>query len=175
MSLISKLKGDDETDTESVTEPTLEFARDPEPGERPSRGRKATSVKAVPVTPSKAQVTKMAKEVADDLAGLLDMGATLWALAGDECCAPILEEQAKPISDALVACLSRNPRLLARLATTDIISMTVQFTGLYKALKPLAVTVYHNHISKAVDDEGDGSGVSRDGVVNLRQYPAFSA
>lgn len=114
----------------------------------------------------------MSKSVAEDLAGLFDLGGTLWEFAGDECCAPILQEQSKPLGDAIAACLARNPRLLAKFVDLDVVSLTVLVGAIGKALKPVAVAVWKNHISGAgFDKEGtDGSG-----GIDFAQFPAYAA
>ena len=163
---ISKVNGP-ETDPDSG----IEFARDPVPNERPPRkaGRKAAPVPAArkPVT----SVARLSREVAEDLATLIEVGATAWGLT-DDCCAPVLEMQAKPIADALTSILARNPRVLMALAESDVAVLTIQVIALGKALTPVGKAVYHNHISKAVDD--DSGDDRRPGAVNLGAFPAYS-
>lgn len=150
-----------------------EFLRDPEPGERPTRGRgRPRKTAAAPAEPSKTQVTRLTKSVAADLAGLFDLGGTMWELAGDTCCAPVLQEQAKPMGDAIAACLARNPRLLAKLVDLEFVSLTVLIGALGKAVKPVVEAIYHNHIAGGGDnDDGPDGGNGFD----ASRYPAYSS
>ncbi len=169
MSLLDKLQ----MRSESIPENDPELTQDPEPGEKPARGRRSpTKAKATPAAPRKATpaVSRMAKEVAEDLASLLEGTAAVWGMS-DQCCAPILEQQAKPIAEALTGILARNPRLLAKFADTDIVSYTLQAAALGRALLPVGKAVYANHVSKAVDDDQEAH---RDGSVHLGQFPAFN-
>jgi hypothetical protein len=157
----------DDLETGEESEP--QFDQDPEPGQRP-RSRRARKTAAPPARKATASVTKMAKEVSADLASLIEMSAAVWGMT-DECCAPILERQAKPIADAFTSILSRNPRLLAKFANTDLVAYSIQAGLLFKALKPVATAVYHNHVSKTDEDEGEATN---GGVVHLGNFPAFS-
>jgi hypothetical protein len=168
MGLLDRLELVQKDAPESNSEDAPEFAQDPEPGERPRRKARKT---VAPVTPRKPAptVARMAKEVGEDLASLIEMGAAVWGMT-DECCTPVLEQQAKPIAEAFTAILSRNPRLLASFANTDLVAYALQGGMLFKALKPVAQTVYRNHVSKAHNGE---EGQSRDGV-NLGIFPAYA-
>lgn len=178
MGLLDKLNFGPESETENdaqfapqfAEQFATPFAQDPEPGTRPARGRKTTA-KAAPAGRKVAPGTaKLAREVAEDFATLLEGTAAVWGLR-DQCCAPVLEQQAKPIADALVAILARNPRLLARFADTSIAAYTMQSVALGKALLPVGKAVYHNHIGKAVDD--DQEGPHHDGASHIEQFPPF--
>jgi hypothetical protein len=171
MSLVEKLKMRTEIGPEIDEEIGTVFEQDPAPGERPTRGRK-TGGRAAPATTRKpAGTAKLAREVAEDLATLLEGTAAVWGLQ-DQCCAPVLEQQAKPIADALVGILSRNPRLLAKFAATDLVSYTLQSVALGKALLPVGRAVYRNHVSKAVDD--DAQEGQDNGAIRLADFPTFS-
>lgn len=175
MSLLEKLSIRPESDTENGPEIEPVFAQDPEPGERPSRAKKASGRAATKPPAARrpaVSTAKMAKEVSEDLATMLEVGATMWGLT-DDCCAPVLEQQAKPIADALVGILSRNPRLLAQLANSSIAVMGVQSIALFNALAPVGKAVYRNHISNAVDDDQEGAHDAT-GAVHLGNFPAFS-
>jgi hypothetical protein len=172
MGLLDKLQIRTENDTELPEELEPEFAQDPEPGTARNTVRKS-NVKSVrqPVrqAPSMAKLTK---QVADDLATIIEIGATMWGLT-DDCCAPTLEAQAKPISDALVGILGRNPRMLMALAQSDMAVLSVQMIALGKAVAPVGKAVYRNHISKAHDDNDDQER-AHDGGIHLGTFPAFS-
>lgn len=166
MGLLSTLKMEDENSDEKTTELAPKFEPDPEPGQSPSsRRRPAARRKALPAggTMSTAAVKKMSRDVAGQLAGLIDMTGTLWELSGDKCCAPIVQEQAKPVGDALAACLERNPALLARMVDVDFVTMIIQIGAVGKALKPIGEAVWHNHISGEHHGGGDdGPGFDAD-------------
>lgn len=166
MGILDKLQFADKSELELVPEIGPEFEQDPEPGERPRRRKASPKADSAPAMPTKAATTKMAKEVAEDLASLIEMGAAVWGMS-DECCAPTLEQQAKPIADALTGILARNPRLLAKFADTDMVAYSIQAGLLFKALKPVAVKVYANHVSRTAEG-GHGDG------VHLGAFPAYS-
>jgi len=158
-----------EIEVENPSENPIEFTADPEPGERPARRRSGRARTPAPAgEPSKTQLTKMTKEVAADLAGLFDLGGTLWEVAGDECCAPILQQQAKPMGDAIAACLARNPKLLARFTDLDVVSMTVLVGAIGKAVKPVGMAIWHNHVKGGGDEYGPAG-------IDFDQFPAFPA
>lgn len=168
MGLLDRLQLVPNSDSEDAPEIGPEFDQDPDPGERPRRAvRKRTPAAATPRKQSPS-VAKMAKEVSEDLTSLIEMGAAIWGMT-DECCAPTLETQARPIAESITAILSRNPRLLAKFADTDLVAYSVQAGMLFKALKPVATTVYHNHVSKTVEEGATGDG------IHLGNFPAFSA
>lgn len=173
MALMDKLQIVTESGGESGEEFEQDYQQDPEPGtpapKKPSRRRSSATRKAAPTrrTPT---VTKLAKEVAEDLTTLIQGAAAVWGMQ-DECCAPILEQQAKPIAQAFTSILSRNPRLLEKFASTDIVSYTLQSVALGKALLPVGQAIYHNHVSKAVEEGHDESG---NGAIHLDQFPAFN-
>lgn len=166
MSLLESLKIAPRNTTENGGEIVEQFAQDPAPNERPPRGRpkKATAAARPTTAPTTA---RMAKEVAEDLATLLEGGAALWGLS-DQCCAPVLEQQARPIAVALTGILARNPRLLAKFAQADIVSYTLQFAALGRALAPVGTAFYRNHVSKAHEDEAGGEVAG--GGINLAQF-----
>lgn len=171
MGFLDSLKFESKTDKENELEIDTGFAQDPEPGDftpvsapekKPTR-RRSTSMRT-----AGSSNTKLAKEVAEDLASLIEGGAVVWGMR-DQCCAPVLEQQAKPIADALTAVLARNPRLLAKFADADFAVATVQIIALGRAVAPVAKAVYQNHVSKATNDEGPDD----DGHVHLGNFPAF--
>lgn len=170
MGLLDNLKFTSDSDPEIDPESGPLFVQDPEPGERPA-ARKSSGRKVAPAKRTTPGTAKLAKEVAEDLTTLLAGTAAVWGLT-DQCCAPVLEEQAKPIADALTAILARNPRLLAKFADTDIAVYTVQTIALGRALLPVGKAVYQNHVSRAVDDEESHN--HDNGSVHLGQFPAFS-
>lgn len=140
-----------------------EFPQDPAPTERPAaRGKKPAPRKvAAPRSPT---VAKLAKEVGEDLATMLGMTAAAWSLT-DQCCAPVLEEQAPDIAKALTAILARNPRLLAKLAQADTAILAMQVVALGKALLPVGQAIYRNHVAKEDGEHGGG--------VPLDHFPAY--
>jgi hypothetical protein len=173
MGLLDKLELRTESEPDDDSQIVPVFEPDPEPGERPSRRRRTRRTATVPArTTSKASTTKMAKEVSEDLASLIEMTAAVWGMS-DQCCSPVLERQAKPIAESLVAILARNPRLLAKFASTDLVAYSVQAGLLFKAFKPVVTTVYANHVSKAVDDEDQGDAVNG-AAIRLANYPAYA-
>lgn len=176
MGLLESLKFGSENDTELEEESGQTLPQDPEPGQAPARRRgRPPRRPADPGGMTTAQVNKLSKSVGADLAGLLDLGGTVWEMAGDKCCAPVLQDQSKPIGDAMAACLARNPRLLARMSDVDFVTMTLQFGMLAKALQPVVKAVWHNHISgdgsEAVNN-GRGNGIDFDAFP---PYPAYTA
>lgn len=177
MGVLGTLEFESKTEAESEakngTELEFRFDQDPEPGERPApRGRPAGRRNATARDMSAAQVKRLQKAVAEDIAGLLDLGGTLWEVSGDTCCAPTLQRDAPAIGDAIAGCLARNPKLLAKFSQVDFVTATIQFAALGKALKPLAESIWHNHISGA--REG-GDDEQQTGGVNLGIFPAYSA
>lgn len=171
MGLLEKLQIRPENDQELQLETEPEFAQDPEPGTVRNSVRKsaAKSVKA-PARPP-ASMAKLTKQVAEDLATIIEVSAAMWGLT-DDCCAPELEQQARPIADALVGILGRNPRMLMALAHSDMAVLGVQTIALGKALAPVGRAVYRNHISKATHD--DDQEREHDGGIQLGAFPAFS-
>lgn len=142
--------------------------QDPAPDE-PAPKRKTGSRKAATPTPRAARpptVAKMARDVAADLATFLEMGAAAWGLT-DQCCAPVLAEQSKPIADALTAILARNPRLLARFAQADTAVWVMQVAALVRACTPVARAVYANHVTAPEQEGGNGAGLPLD------HFPAY--
>lgn len=170
MGILTSTKMEPEIVEETGTEFELKFQPDPEPGERPAtRGRPRGPAKPTSDLTS-TQVKRLSKEVGEQLAGLIDMGGTLWEMAGDECCAPIIQDESKPIGEAIAACLARNPKLLARFADVDFVTWTLQLGALGKALKPVAAAIWRNHISGAHDgEEKNGAG------IDLGAFPSYAA
>lgn len=166
MSLLDSLRIAPRNGGENSGEILPELPQDPAPNERPP-ARKAAKKAGPAARPTTAPSTaRMAKEVAEDLATLLEGGAALWGLS-DECCAPVLEQQARPIAVALTGILARNPRLLAKFAGADIVSYTLQVAALGRALAPVGTAFYRNHVSKAhEEDQGEVAG----GGINLAQF-----
>lgn len=172
MALLDKLQIRTENDAETHEEMEPEFAQDPEPGSARNSVRKSNrNTVRTPARPAPS-MAKLTKQVADDLATLIEIGATVWGLT-DDCCAPVLEEQARPTADALVSILSRNPRMLMAFANSDMAVMSVQVIALGKALAPVGKAVYRNHISKSTDDDDDQER-AHEGHVHLGAFPAFS-
>lgn len=142
--------------------------QDPVPDETPSApSKRKPSTRATPTT-AKPATSRLAKQVAADLTTLLEGGAAVWGFR-DQCCAPVLEQQAKPIAEALTAILARNPALLAKFANTDIAVMTVQVIALGRALAPVGQAIYVNHVAKTNQLGGDSDGNF------LEQFPAYQA
>jgi hypothetical protein len=169
MSLLDKLKITSPNDEEMPSEFGSEFIADPEPDEKPVRARKTPAKKPTPARSSgSAGTARLAKQVAEDLETLIAGGAAIWGLT-DQCCAPVLEEDAKPIATALTAILARNPRMLAAFASTDIAVYTVQSLALGRALSRTAKAFYRNHISGAQEGDTDATG----GGINLASFPAY--
>lgn len=169
MGILTSTKTEPEITEEIGTEFELKFEQDPEPGERPAaRGRPRGPAKRT-TDLTAPQVKRLSKEVGEQLAGLIDMGGTLWEMAGDECCAPIVQEESKPIGEAIAACLARNPKLLARFSDVDFVTWTLQIGALGKALKPVAAAIWRNHISGAHEGkEKDGGG------IDLSAFPSYT-
>lgn len=143
--------------------------QDPVPDETPATPSKRKMARPTPTTAKPAN-TRLAKQVAADLATLLEGGAAVWGFR-DQCCAPVLEQQAKPIAEALTAILARNPALLAKFANTDIAVMTVQVIALGRALAPVGQAIYVNHVAKTNELGGDSNG---NGSF-LDQFPAYQS
>jgi hypothetical protein len=174
MALLEKLQFRSEIDTEIAPENPPELPQDPAPGEARAAKRTGRADKPAAVGSSRRAapaVTKMAKEVAADLATMIELGAAAWGMT-DQCCAPVLEAQAKPIADAFAGILSRNPRLLAKLHGSDSAVLAMQALALGRALQPVGTAIYRNHVSKAVDDDQEGS--HNDGAVHLANFPAYA-
>lgn len=170
MGLLDKLEFDSNSDPEIDSEIGFEFAQDPQPNEAPpARSKPAKAAKPAPAKGS-AAVAKLSKQVAADLASMIEIGAVIWGTQ-DDCCAPVLEQQARPIADALVGILGRNPRLLMAFANSDMAVMSMQSIALINALAPVGKAIYKNHISKAVDEED----APHEHAVNLGKFPAFSS
>jgi hypothetical protein len=175
MGLLDKLQLVEKDDAEFSEEFEHQFEQDPEPGERPAARKPKAAARPAPGATSKAALAKLSKQVAEDLATVIEVGAAVWGMS-DECCAPELEAQARPIADALVGILARNPRVLMALANSDMAVMGVQTIALGRAVAPVAKKVYRNHISRAADDggqEGEHQHGNPNGV-QLGAFPAFS-
>lgn len=173
MGLLDSIKFAPEKHSEDDTETEPLFEQDPEPGQRPARGRAAKKTAPTPA-PKKPPATtaRMAKEVAENLTTLIEIGASIWGMSGDQCCAPVLEKQAKPMADTFTAILARNPRMLAQFANADFAVMTVQTIAFFNAVAPVVKAVYRNHVSKTVDDD-EGHIHNGSGAVNLGNFPAY--
>ena len=146
-----------------------EIDPDPVPDEKPRR--RATRKPRTPSPQVKRPVAKtvntMAKEVGNDLATMLEMTAVVWGIR-DQCCAPVLEAQAKPIGQALAQILARNPELLRKFAQAETGVFVMQCLALGQALLPVGQAVFHNHVLK----QGE-TGPNAD-VTDLDTFPAFS-
>lgn len=171
MGLLDKLQIRPENDAELLEENEPEFTQDPEPGSARNSVRKSVGKSVRTVSRPAPSMAKLTKQVAEDLATIIEVGATVWGLT-DDCCTPVLEAQARPIADALVGILGRNPRMLMALANSDMAVLSVQAIALGKAVAPFGKAVYRNHISKAHDD--DDQERAHDGGIHLGNFPAFS-
>lgn len=166
MALLDKLELAAETDPEVAEE----LDSDPAPDQRPKRRatRKPRTVAAKPPPARAKPVATMAKQVGNDIASMLQMTSVVWGIR-DECCAPVLEQQAKPIGEALAAILARNPDLLAKFANAETGVFVMQCLALGQALLPLGQAVFRNHVAKT----GDIAGADAN-VTDLDSFPAFS-
>lgn len=166
MALLDKLElvADVDPDIDEV------FDADPAPDERPKRRapRKPRTVAAKPAPPRAKTTAALSKQVGADLASMLSMTSVVWGIR-DQCCAPVLEQQAKPIGDALAAILARNPDLLAKFANAETGVFVMQCLALGQALLPLGQAVFRNHVAKT----GDIAGPAAD-VTDLENFPPFS-
>lgn len=142
--------------------------QDPVPDETPPATPSKRKTSRPAPTTAKPANTRLAKQVAADLTTLLQGGAAVWGFK-DQCCAPVLEQQAQPIAEALTAILARNPALLAKFANTDIAVMTVQVIALGRALAPVGQAIYVNHVAKTNQLGGDSSA---NGSF-IDQFPAY--
>src|SRR4051812_47024905 len=139
MALLDQIKLTDIPDDNSAGETTAEFTPDPVPDAKPPTTRKkpgrpaGTARKTSTPAPRAKTTAAMAKEVAEDLATMLEVTATMWAVR-DQCCAPVLAQQSKPIADAVASILERNPRLLARVADAGNAALLMQTIALGRAL-----------------------------------------
>jgi hypothetical protein len=166
MALMDKL----ELAAESNLDIGEEIDADPAPDERPKRrpARKPRTVAAkAPATRAKP-AAQLAKQVGNDIASMLSMTSVVWGIR-DQCCAPVLDQQAKPIGDALAAILARNPELLAKFANAETGVLVMQCLALGQALLPLGQAVFRNHVVKAGDPDGPNAD-----VTDLDSFPAFS-
>lgn len=173
MALLDKLRIAEQTrpDTgeEIGGEILSEYAQDPTPNEPAATRGKASPAPKPPKAPRRAaspNTARLAKEVGDDLGTMIEMASVVWGMR-DQCCAPILAEQAQPIAHAITSILARNPKLLEKFANTDIAVYTVQMLALGRALAPVGQAIYHNHVSKA------GHGDQARGGVDLDQFPGY--
>jgi hypothetical protein len=173
MALLDKLRISEQTrpDTgEEIGEEIVsEYAQDPIPNEPAATRGKASPAPRTPKSPRRAaspNTTKLAKEVAQDMGSMIELASVAWGMR-DQCCAPVLAEQAQPIATAITNILARNPALLEKFANTDIAVYTMQTMALFTALAPVARSVYSNHISKA------GHGDQASGGVDLDQFPSY--
>lgn len=170
MPLLESLKIVPENDGEIPEE----LEPDPAPSERPaprSRKRPAGRTKGAapdkvtsPRTARKVTTASLAKQVADDFCTLIEGGAAMWSMS-DQCCAPVLEQQARPLADAFAAILARNPRLLEKFANADMAVYTMQTAALLRAATPVVMAVYRNHVTKSGEAAPDDAG--------LDQFPVY--
>ncbi|MGH7743497.1 MAG: hypothetical protein ACREQ5_01565 [Candidatus Dormibacteria bacterium] len=170
MALLDKLRIVSINEEQVSDQEAEALPQSPTPGEpAPSRGKPLRTSRPAPVA-SKTATAKLTKEVAADLATMIELVAVGWGLT-DECCAPVLEAQAKPTADAITAILARNPRLLTKFAQADMAVMVMQWLALGRALLPVGKAIYHNHV--AAQDE---TGLSDGGINDLSPdaFPAFS-
>ncbi len=147
-----------------------EIDPDPAPDETPKRRRRSPTRQAAPkqrAAPVKT-VDRMAKEVGNDLATMLDMTAAVWSVR-DQCCAPVLSAQSKDIGQALAAILARNPELLAKFANAETGVFVMQCLALGRALLPVGQAVMRNHVMR--QDGGDAPNAD---VTNLDTFPVFN-
>jgi hypothetical protein len=175
MTVLDKLRISDENgeeiNAEFPTEFEEEFAPDPAPDEKPRRSRKEPVVKTAAArrTSSAPTNARLARQAGEDLAGIFEMMAAAWSMAGDRCCAPVLEQQAKPMGTAIANILKRYPNLLAKLAGSDLVSLGVAGGMLVVAVKPVVQAVYVNHVSKDTAHDHDAAD---DGYA--AQFPPYS-
>jgi len=174
MALLDKLRISEQTrpDTgEEIGEEILsEYAQDPIPNEPAATRGKASATPRTPKAPRRAaspNTARLAKEVGDDLGTMIEMASVVWGMR-DQCCAPVLQEQAQPIAQAITSILARNPKLLEKFANTDIAVYTVQMLALGRALAPVGQSIYRNHVSKASNGGKQGNG-----GVDLDQFPSY--
>jgi hypothetical protein len=171
MGLMDKLKIQDPSVDENEVETGQEFQTEYQQDPVPDTSKKTSTPKPAPKRlTSKTATNKLAKEVGDDLATMLEMGAVVWGMR-DQCCAPVLAEQAQPIGESIAAILARNPRLLEKFANTDIAVYTVQLLALGRALAPVGGAIYHNHVSKATKN---GEHPRGNNAINLNEFPAYN-
>ena len=136
-----------------------EYAQDPVPDEKPAP-RPARKAARTVTAAGKARSTKaLAREVAEDLAGLIEIVGVAIGFRCDEC-GDAVEQQAKPMADAVALILSRNPRLLEAFASAPIVEYTMGAAALGRAVKPIIQTVAHHH------EHGDDSD-----AVDLAAFP----
>jgi hypothetical protein len=154
MSVADSLTITDDVDQDFPAEFESEFAPDPAPDEKPRSSRRDPVVKASRKAP--VPTARLAKQVGDELAGVVEMVAAGWQMAGDECCSPVLEEQAKPLGAAIANILKRYPTLLAKCANSDFLSMGLSVAMLTAAVRPVVVAIYQNHVAK--EEPGDDAG-----------------
>lgn len=154
---------------EVVEEIPEEIDPDPAPDERPRRrpSRKPRTPAPKVATPARKSVNTMAKEVGNDLASMLEMTSVVWGIR-DQCCAPVLEQQAKPIGTALANILARNPELLRKFAQAETGVFVMQCLALGQALLPVGQAVFQNHVAKTGELGGNTD------VTDLGAYPSFS-
>src|SRR5580765_345124 len=164
MALLDKLESVRET-REEIAE---EIDADPEPAQPAPKRRTRRARPAAPkvTRPASKSINTMAKEVGNDLATMLEMTAVVWGVR-DQCCAPTLEAQAKPIGQALAQILARNPDLLRKFAQAETGVFVMQCIALGKALLPVGQAIFHNHVLR----QGDTDPAA---VTDLATFPAFS-
>lgn len=131
-----------------------EFAPDPAPDEKPRGSRKEPVVKATRKAP--VPTARLAKQVGEEIAGVIEMVAAGWQMAGDECCSPVLEAQAKPMGAAIANILKRYPSLLAKAAGSDFLSLGLAGAMVVTAVRPVVVAVYQNHVAKGEEESDHG-------------------
>jgi len=145
LKLVSEIDEEiDEKDSEE-TLGSIEYLPDPTPTRR-TRG------KAVRATREEAGAV-VVRRVANDIAGAVEMVAALWDFAGDHCCSPVLEEQAKALGKAIAGILKRYPRLLAKMDESDVMSLLLQAGVLTTALKPVVSAIYSNHFKEGKEHD----------------------
>lgn len=154
---------------EIVAEIDDEIDPDPHPDEAaPKRRTRRPRTPAPKVArPAAKSVNTMAKEVGNDIATMLEMTAVVWGVR-DQCCAPVLEQQAKPIGQALANILARNPELLRKFAQAETGVFVMQCLTLGKALMPVGQAVFRNHVLKQGEDAPNAD------VTSLDTFPAFT-
>jgi hypothetical protein len=161
MALLDKL--------EIATDIGEEIDPDPVPDQpAPKRTRKARVPAPKPTRRAPQTVSAMAKEVGNDIATMLEMTSVVWGVR-DQCCAPVLEKQAKPIGQALANILARNPDLLRKFAQAETGVFVMQCLALGQALLPVGQAVISNHVLKS----GEVDGPNAD-VTDLESFPVFS-
>lgn len=161
MALLDKLEMDGEIGEEIDADPA------PDQAAPKRRTRKPRTPSPQVKRPATKTIGTMAKEVGNDIATMLEMTSVVWGVR-DQCCAPVLEAQAKPIGQAIAQILARNPELLRKFAQAETGVFVMQCLALGQALLPVGQAVFHNHVLRQGDTDQNAD------VTDLDTFPAFS-